>query len=99
MVLADPMNDNEPPPVVLITGRVRTESADDPSLIQILLTAPDDDTAVRRALDALRRRGYVHAELDRIGEVEGEPEDEPQLSAYQGALEGEVSIIVLGPAR
>jgi hypothetical protein len=25
--------------------------------------------------------------------LEGEPDDEPHLSAYQGALEGEVSII------
>lgn len=95
----DPINDNTPPPVMLITGRARLDSDSEPSAMQILLIAPDDDSAVRRALDALRRRGYAQVELDRIGEVEDEPEDEPQLSAYQGALEGEVSIVLLGPAR
>lgn len=95
----DPTNDNIPPPVMLITGRARLDPEAEPVTIQILVIAPDDDSAVRRALDALRQRGYARVELDRIGEVEGEPEDEPQLSAYQGALEGEVSIVLLGPAR
>ena len=58
-----------------------------------MLVAPDDDSAVRAALDSLAKEGYAEAELDQIGEMEGEPDDEPHLSAYQGALEGEVSII------
>ncbi|TIR57033.1 MAG: transcriptional regulator, partial [Mesorhizobium sp.] len=33
------------------------------------------------------------AELDQIGDMEGTPDEEPHLSAYQGALEGEVSIV------
>ncbi|TIX71720.1 MAG: transcriptional regulator, partial [Mesorhizobium sp.] len=37
--------------------------------------------------------GYAEAELDQIGDMDGAPDDEPHLSAYQGALEGEVSII------
>ena len=98
MCFGDAINDNVPP-VMLITGRVRREAGDEASAVQIILTAPDDDSAVHRALDALRQRGYAQVELDRIGEIEGEPEDEPQLSAYQGALEGEVSIVLLGPAQ
>lgn len=93
------LNDNEPPPVLLITGRVRLDAAGPPVTVQIILSAPDDDSAVRRALEALRQRGYAQAELDRIGEIEDRPDEEPQLSAYQGALEGEVSIVVLGAAE
>ena len=39
------------------------------------------------------REGYAEAELDRIGELESPPDDEPHASAYQGAMEGEVSIV------
>ena len=28
-----------------------------------------------------------------IGELQGQPEEEPHISAYQGALEGEISIV------
>ncbi len=59
----------------------------------MLLVAPDDDSAVRRALDSLAQQGYASVELDQIGEVEGVPDEEPHLSAWQGAIEGEVSII------
>jgi hypothetical protein len=45
------------------------------------------------ALEALAREGYAEAELDQIGDMEGPPDDEPHMSAYQGALEGEVSIV------
>jgi hypothetical protein len=58
-----------------------------------MLVAPDDDSAVRRALESLAAEGYAEAELDQIGDMQGEPDDEPHLSAYQGALEGEVSVI------
>jgi hypothetical protein len=97
--MSDAVNDNEPPPVMLIIGRVRAQADGEAVGIQIMLTAPDDDSAVLRALDALRQRGYTHAELDQIGEVEEAPDEEPQLSAYQGALEGEVSLVLLGSVR
>lgn len=58
-----------------------------------MLVAPDDDSAVRRALESLAKEGFAEAELDQIGEMEGPPDEEPHASAYQGALEGEVSII------
>jgi hypothetical protein len=87
------MNDNEPRAVTIITGRVFRAKGGDSEGVHVLLVAPDDDTAVRAALDALAKEGYAEAELDQIGEMEGAPDDEPHASAYQGALEGEVSIV------
>jgi hypothetical protein len=87
------MNDNEPRVVTIITGRVWKKKGDDSEGVHIMLVAPDDDTAVRTALEALAKEGYAEAELDQIGDMEGVPEDEPHLSAYQGALEGDVSIV------
>ncbi|HVW56056.1 MAG TPA: transcriptional regulator [Rhizobiaceae bacterium] len=87
------MNDNEQHAVSLIVGRVRRYKGGPAEGVQIMLVAPDDDSAVRRALDALVKEGYAEAELDRIGEMEEIPDEEPHLSAFQGALEGEVSII------
>jgi len=88
------MNDNEQPPVMIITGRVRRRKGGDSEGVHVLLTAPDDDSAVRSALNALAREGYAEVELDRIGEMDSVPDDEPHLSAFQGALEGEVSIVM-----
>lgn len=93
------MNDNEEQPVTIITGRVRRMKEGRWEDVHVLLTAPDDDTAVRRALEALSREGYAEAELDQIGDLEGEPDEEPHLSAWQGALEGEVSLIIVGGER
>jgi len=91
------VNDNnesgELRPVIIITGRVWRHKDGEPEGVHVMLTAPDDDSAVRRALEALAAEGYVEAELDQIGELDGEPDEEPHLSAYQGAMEGEVSIV------
>jgi hypothetical protein len=87
------MNDNEQRPVTIITGRVWRRKGGRPEGVHIMLTAPDDDSAVRAALNALTSEGYAEAELDQIGDMEGVPDEEPHLSAYQGALEGEVSIV------
>lgn len=87
------MNDNDSRPVTLITGRVRRRRDGDSEGVHVMLVAPDDDTAVRMALEALTREGYVEAELDRIGDMIGAPDEEPHLSAWQGATEGEVSIV------
>ena len=87
------MNDNEERPVTIIVGRVRRRKGDDSEGVHIMLTAPDDDSAVRRALEALAKEGYAEVELDQIGDMEGAPDEEPHLSAYQGAMEGEVSIV------
>lgn len=87
------MNDNEERPVTIITGRVWRRKGDEAEGVHIFLVAPDDDSAVRGALEALAAEGYAEAELDQIGDMQGEPDEEPHLSAYQGALEGEVSIV------
>jgi hypothetical protein len=93
------MNDNEERSVTIITGRVRRSKAGKWEGVHVLLSAPDDDTAVRTALAALTREGYAEAELDQIGDMEGEPDEEPHMSAYQGALEGEVSIVMVKDER
>jgi hypothetical protein len=89
------MNDNEPHPVTVITGRVRREKDGDAIGVHIFLIAPDDDSAVRMALNALAGEGYAEAELDQIGEMLDAPDEEPHASAYQGALEGEVAIVTV----
>lgn len=92
--MQDPLNDNdEPRPVIIITGRVWKKKGGRSEGVHVMLTAPDDDSAVRRALESLAAEGYAEAELDQIGEMQDEPDEEPHLSAYQGALEGEVSIV------
>lgn len=87
------MNDNEASSVTIITGRIWKRKGGKPEGVHVMLVAPDEDSAVRMALDALTREGYAEAELDQIGDMDGVPDDEPHLSAYQGALEGEVSIV------
>jgi hypothetical protein len=89
------LNDNEDRAVTIIIGRVFRQKGGEPEGVHIMLVAPDDDTAVRTALEALTREGYAEAELDRIGDMEGPPDEEPHMSAYQGALEGEVSIVLI----
>lgn len=87
------MNDNEQRAVTIVTGRVWRRKGGDSEGVHVMLVAPDDDTAVRVVLEALTREGFVEAELDRIGDMEGAPDDEPHASAYQSALEGEVAIV------
>lgn len=87
------MDDNDQRPVTIVVGRVWRDKGGESQGVHIMLVAPDDDSAARRALEALAAEGYAEAELDQIGDMEGPPEEEPHLSAYQGAQEGEVSII------
>lgn len=87
------MNDNEQPHITIITGRVWRQKGGEVEGVHIMLVAPDDDSAVRRALEALAKEGFAEAELDQVGDMEGMPDEEPHASAYQGALEGDVSIV------
>lgn len=88
------MQDSEPNrPVMILVGRVWRKKGGQSEGVHVMLTAPDDDTAVRKALEALAAEGYAEAELDQIGEMDGAPDDEPHISAWQGAQEGEVSIV------
>lgn len=87
------MNDNEEQAVTIVTGRVWRQKGGDSEGVHVMLVAPDDDTAVRTVLEALASEGYAEAELDQIGDMEGVPDDEPHLSAYQSATRGEVAVI------
>ena len=89
------MNDNDAPVVWIIIGRVTRRKDGPESGVHVMLVAPDEDTAVRLTLQGLQREGFAEAQLDQIGELEGEPDEEPHLSADQGALEGEVAIVVV----
>jgi hypothetical protein len=89
----DAMNDNEQRNVTIITGRAFRRKGGESEGVHIFLVAPDDDTAVKMALQSLAAEGYAEAELDQIGDMDGMPEEEPHASAYQGALEGEVAIV------
>ena len=81
------------PSVFIIIGRVWTVRDGPEAPVHILLTAPDDDSAIRTALEALSERGYEEAEFDQIGTLVDAPDEEPHASAFQGALEGEVAIV------
>lgn len=88
-------NDNQfDSPMIFIILAKGYETKDSEAIeLHIMLQAPDDDSAVREALNALSEEGFVEADLDQIGVLTEEPVEEPHASAYQGALEGEVSII------
>lgn len=81
--------------IFVIIGRAFADKGSDASIIHILLAAPDDDSAVREALNALAQEGYEEAELDQIGVLDGMPDEEPYASAYQGAMEGEIAIVTV----
>ena len=92
--------DDIEPTIYVIFGRGRLEALGTPDEdveLHILLQAPDEDSAVRRALEALAGEGYATAELDRIGVVLEEPDDPTYEAAYEDALSGEVAVIALRP--
>ena len=92
MPLDEPESDAAPG-VFIIISRLWPVKEGPEVAIHILLLAPDDDSAIRTALNALAERGYEEAEFDQIGTLVDAPDEEPHASAYQGALEGEVAIV------
>lgn len=94
-MITTPDNDNnmDQPMVFIIIAKAYEAENGDGIDLHIMLSAPDDDSAVREALNALAEEGFIEADLDQIGMVTEVPVDEPHASAYQGALEGEVAII------
>ncbi|WP_343045219.1 transcriptional regulator [Oricola thermophila] len=88
----DPDSD-APQGIFIIIGRVWPVKDGPEAPVHILLAAPDDDSAIRTALNALAERGYEEAEFDQIGTLVDAPDEEPHASAYQGACEGEVAIV------
>lgn len=94
-MISTPDNDNrlDAPMVFIIIGKGYEVKGGEGVELHIMLRAPDDDTAVREALNALSEEGFFEADLDQIGVLTDEPTEEPHASAYQGALDGEVAII------
>jgi hypothetical protein len=94
-MIDNPDNDNnsEGPMVFIIIGKGYEQKGGEGIELHIMLRAPDDDSAVREALNALSEEGFLEADLDQIGVLTDVPVEEPHASAYQGALEGEVAII------
>ena len=91
---ADNDNTLDDPMVFIIIGKAYERDGDEEGIdIHVMLCAPDDDTAVREALNALSEEGFLEADLDQIGTLTDTPDEEPHASAYKGALEGEVAII------
>ena len=90
-------NDNatlDGPMVFIIIGKAYEHDGDEDGIdIHVMLSAPDDDSAVREALNALAEEGFIEADLDQIGTLTDAPDEEPHASAYRGALQGEVAII------
>ncbi len=93
------MNDNDielDPVVYIVIGRVwenENASPQDAVSIHALLRAADDDDAVRKTLESLSAQGFVEAELEQIGVMDGEPDDPVYEGAYQDALAGNVAIV------
>ena len=88
------MNDNDPPLVWIITGRVTRRKGGAESQVHVILRAPDDDSAVRLTLEALQREGFAEADSTRSANCRANRTRSRTMSAYQGALEGEVSIVL-----
>ncbi|MEJ8475574.1 regulator [Roseibium algae] len=86
------------PTVYIVIGRVwnTTEGTEDNAIpIHAMLRAADDDDAVRKTLEALSSQGFIEADLDQIGVMDGEPDEPIYEGAYQDALAGNVAVITL----
>ena len=90
---ADNDNTLDDPMIFIIIGKAYETKGGEGIEMHVILRAPDDDSAVREALNALTEEGFLEADLDQIGVLTDEPPEEPHAAAYQGALEGEVAII------
>jgi hypothetical protein len=80
--------------VFIVIGGVKRQ--DDPQMARFyaFVTAPDDDGAVRRCLEALASEGFEEADLDQIGILTGPPEEEEFADPYAAALSGEVALMI-----
>lgn len=82
------------PFVFIIVGGVRKAGEEEMRDFNALLSAPDDDTAVRRCLEALAAEGFEEADLDQIGTIMQPEEGDPYAGPYATALAGEIALIV-----
>jgi len=82
------------PFIFILVGSVRRAGEDEMTPFNALLSAPDDDSAVRRCLEALAAEGYEEADLDQIGTIAEPEEDDPYADPYATAMSGEIALIV-----
>jgi hypothetical protein len=90
----DNVTSGDDPPIFIITGTVRKADSTELIPFNALLSAADDDSAVRSCLNALAQKGYEEANLDKIGNLLGRPEDEKFQEAYDAALNGAVALVI-----
>ncbi len=86
---------DEIPNIFIIVADVKADHEDDATPVNILLGAPDEDSAVRIALNVLTEQGYVHANLHRIGNIDDRPDDSELAAAWRAAGRGEVAVVAL----
>ncbi|MFB2603454.1 phosphate ABC transporter ATP-binding protein [Rhizobium phaseoli] len=70
-MITTPDNDNnfDGPMIFIIIGKGYESDSSEGIDLHIMLKAPDDDTAVREALNALAEEGFIEADLDQIVET------------------------------
>lgn len=94
--MTDDSTAEEEPIVFIIVGGVRRADESQMSDFHALLSAADDDSAVRRCLEALASEGYEEADLTQIGNIEEPDENDAFYDPYCAALEGHVALLVYG---
>ncbi len=78
-MITSPDNDNnrDEPMVFIVIAKAYETEGGQPVDLHVMLTAPDDDSAVRLTLNALSEEGFIEADLDQIGMITGAPDEEP----------------------
>lgn len=90
----DQTEDGDDAIVFIIVGGVRRADETEMLDFHCLLTAADDDSAVRRCLEALASEGYEEADLTQIGNIEEPEADDPFFDPYSAALDGDIALLV-----
>jgi len=92
--LTNQENDEDTSPMIfIVVGDARQKGKTTMTPFNALLAAPDDDTAVRLALESLANEGYEEADLHQIGNIDECPDDDKFRDAYNSACAGEVALI------
>lgn len=81
--------------VHLIVADVWVNANSEPETVHILLAEniTQGEDIVTVALKILANEGYEEAELLEIGQLDGEPDEEPHKSAWKSAISGQVALI------
>jgi hypothetical protein len=88
------LDSDEEHTVFILIGGVKRTGEPQMTRFYAFVTAPDDDGAVRRCLEALAGQGFDEADLDQIGVMTGPPEEEEFAEPYAAAMAGEVAFML-----